>query len=73
MSHRERMLAAVNHQPIDEFRTDIKAVPAMWEKLEAHFGIKKVIIGESERCSGTAEFLEQHGVEVINLDWDSCK
>ncbi len=37
------------------------------------FGIKKVIVGESETFSGTREFLEQHGVEVVDLDLDSCK
>ncbi|MBC8506612.1 MAG: nucleoside deaminase [Anaerolineales bacterium] len=37
------------------------------------FGIKKVIVGESETFSGTREFLEGHGVEVIDLDLDSCK
>ncbi len=37
------------------------------------FGIKKVIVGESATFSGTLEFLEQHGVEVIDLDLDSCK
>ncbi len=37
------------------------------------FGIKKVMVGESETFSGTQEFLEQHGVEVVDLDLDTCK
>lgn len=37
------------------------------------FGIKKVIVGESVSFSGTREFLEQHAVEVIDLDLDECK
>lgn len=37
------------------------------------FGIKKVIAGESETFSGAKEFMESHGVEVINLDLDECK
>lgn len=37
------------------------------------FGIKKVIVGESETFGGTREFLEQHGVEVIDLDLDEPK
>ena len=37
------------------------------------FGIKKVIIGESETFSGAKKFMESHGVEVINLNLDECK
>ncbi len=37
------------------------------------FGIKKVIVGESETFPGATEFMESHGVEVINLDLDECK
>jgi creatinine deaminase len=37
------------------------------------FGIKKVLVGESETFSGAKEFLESHGVEVIDLNLDECK
>ncbi len=37
------------------------------------FGIKKVLVGESETFSGTRGFLESHGVEVIDLNLDECK
>jgi cytosine deaminase len=37
------------------------------------FGIKKVIAGESETFSGAKEFMESHGVEVIDLNLDECK
>jgi creatinine deaminase len=37
------------------------------------FGIKKVIAGESETFKGAKEFMESHGIEVINLDLDECK
>jgi cytosine/creatinine deaminase len=37
------------------------------------FGIKKVMVGESETFPGAREFMESHGVEVINLDLDECK
>ena len=37
------------------------------------FGIKKVIVGESETFSGAKEFMESHGVEVIDLNLDECK
>ena len=37
------------------------------------FGIKKVYAGESETFSGAKEFMQQHGVEVIDLNNDECK
>lgn len=37
------------------------------------FGIKKVIAGESQTFAGAREFMESHGVEVIDLDLDECK
>lgn len=37
------------------------------------FGIKKVIVGESQTFAGAKEFMESHGVEVIDLDLDECK
>lgn len=37
------------------------------------FGIKKVIAGENESFSGAQEFMESHGIEVVNLDLKECK
>ena len=37
------------------------------------FGIKKVFAGEEETFSGAREFMESHGVEVINVDSTECK
>ncbi len=37
------------------------------------FGIKKVIAGESATFAGAKEFMESHGVEVIDLNLDECK
>ncbi len=37
------------------------------------FGIKKVYAGESETFSGAKEFMEQHGVEVIDMNLEECK
>ena len=37
------------------------------------FGIKKVIAGESTTFPGAQEFMESHGVEVIDLNLDECK
>ena len=35
MSSRERMLAAIHHQPVDRAPTDIWATPEIWAKIEA--------------------------------------
>lgn len=37
------------------------------------FGIKKVVAGESQTFPGAREFMESHGVEVIDLDLKECK
>jgi creatinine deaminase len=37
------------------------------------FGIKKVIAGESEAFAGAREFMESHGVEVIDMNLAECK
>lgn len=37
------------------------------------FGIKKVYTGESETFPGGKEFMESHGVEVIDLNLEECK
>jgi len=36
------------------------------------FGIKKVIAGESRTFAGAREFMESHGVEVIDLELEDC-
>ena len=38
MNSRERMLAAINRQPVDRIPTDIWATPEVWTKLRDHFG-----------------------------------
>jgi cytosine deaminase len=37
------------------------------------FGIKKVVIGESETFAGDKAFLQSHGIEVVDLDMKECK
>ena len=39
MNHRERILAAVRHQPVDRVPTDLWATPEVQEMLCDHFGI----------------------------------
>lgn len=37
MNSRERILAAINHQPLDRVPTDIWATQEVWDKLHEHF------------------------------------
>ena len=37
------------------------------------FGIKKVVVGESETFAGAREFMESHGVAVDDFNLDECK
>lgn len=37
------------------------------------FGIKKVIVGESKTFAGAKKFMEEHNVEVVDLDLSECK
>lgn len=37
------------------------------------FGIKTVIVGESQTFPGARRFMEEHGVKVVDLDLDACK
>ncbi len=39
MNHRERILAAIRHQPVDRIPTDIWATPEVWATLRRHFGV----------------------------------
>ena len=36
------------------------------------FNIKKVIVGESQTFAGARQFMESHGVEVIDLNLQKC-
>ena len=61
MTHRERVLAAVNHQPVDKFPTDIWAVPELWEKLERHF--------DTEDRIKIYDYLEIDGIVGISPEY----
>ncbi len=36
------------------------------------FGIKKVVVGESKNFDGAKEFMESHGVEVLDINSSEC-
>jgi hypothetical protein len=59
MTPRDRILKAVNHQPVDEFPTDIWVVSEMWVKLGAYFDTQDRI-----------EIHDHFGVDVlIPIQW----
>ena len=37
------------------------------------FGISMVVVGEADTFAGAREFMESHGIEIVNLDLDECK
>ena len=37
------------------------------------FGIRQVVVGESESLEGAGELMKAHGVQLLNLDLDECK
>jgi cytosine deaminase len=37
------------------------------------FGIGKVVAGESRNFAGAREFMESHGIEVVDLDLKECR
>ncbi len=37
------------------------------------FGIPKVIVGEANTFAGAQTFLQNHGVEIVNLDLSECQ
>jgi creatinine deaminase len=37
------------------------------------FGIKKVVVGESESAPEASDFMKSHGIEVVNLDLSECR
>jgi uroporphyrinogen decarboxylase len=43
MTHRERVLAALHHEPLDRLPTDIWATPEIWRKLKTHFETEDTI------------------------------
>ena len=43
MTHRERILAAINHQPTDRVPMDFWGVPEITERLMLHFGVSDLI------------------------------
>jgi uroporphyrinogen decarboxylase len=46
MNSRERILAAIDHQPVDRVPTDIWATEEVWQSLESRFGSRRAIFTE---------------------------
>jgi uroporphyrinogen decarboxylase len=43
VNHRERILAAIQHQPVDRIPTDLWATPEVWRKLFAHLRVDNAV------------------------------
>ena len=54
MNARERVMAAIHHQPVDRIPTDIWATGEVWEKLRQHFGGQEAIY-EALHIDGIAD------------------
>ncbi len=37
------------------------------------FGIKKIVVADNETFQGAGEFLEENGIEIVNLNLKECK
>ena len=69
MTHKERILAAVNHRPVDRVPTDMWATPEVQEILFDHFGIS----AGKDTCTDTIGLSGgnlSRGVEVLLELWD---
>jgi len=69
MTHRERILAAVNHQPIDRIPTDMWATPEVQEILFDHFDIKIGKETKTDTIHLMGGYLSR-GVEALLQLWD---
>jgi len=38
-----------------------------------YFGIKKVVVGEARSAPAARDFMQAHGIEVVDLDWAECR
>ncbi len=54
--------------------TMVTTLSACWycSGLVRHFGIQRVVVGESMNARGPHEWLEENGVEVIDLNSEAC-
>lgn len=69
MTRKERILAAVNHQPVDRIPTDMWATPEVQEMLYEHFDIS---VGKNTQTDSIG-LLGGHlsrGVEALLELWD---
>jgi uroporphyrinogen decarboxylase len=74
MNHRERILAAVRHQPLDRVPTDMWATPEVLHRLFAHFGIASDTAGATRSGEPQGGGLQGSAVTYDDLSlvalWD---
>lgn len=69
MTHRERVLAAVHHQPVDRIPTDMWATPEVQEMLFDHFNISAGKESKTDTIGLLGGYLSR-GVEALLELWD---
>ncbi len=69
MTHKERILAAVNHQPVDKIPTDMWATLEVQEMLYDHFGIREGK-GEAKDVHGLLGGYLSRSVQALLKLWD---
>lgn len=69
MTNRERILAAVNHQPVDRIPTDMWATPEVQEILYDHFQINAGKETQTDTIGLLGGYLSG-GVEALLILWD---
>lgn len=69
MTSKERILAAVNHQPVDRIPTDMWATPEVQENLFDHFNISIGKESQNDVIGLLGGYLSR-GVEAVLLLWE---
>lgn len=69
MNHRERILAASDHKPVDRIPTDMWATVEVQEKLFNHFGIKDGV-DDQNPCIGLNGGSLSRGISATLKLWD---
>jgi len=66
MNSRERILAAINHQPVDRVPTDIWATPEVMDKLRARFGSDEDV-RQALHIDGIADIRPGQKIAIYNF------
>jgi uroporphyrinogen decarboxylase len=75
MNHRERILTAIKHQPVDRLPTDIWATPEVWEQLRQYLGVtENLAVCDRLGIDGIIDIAPRYiGPELVRQDnyWEN--